>query len=58
MRRTAVAIVAAAFAIAAPLGVAHAHTATVKTEASVAWAKIQGAWTQSKGAVREQWEAH
>ena len=55
MRRTTLAIVATALAIAAPLGVTHAQTATVKTEASVAWAKIQGAWTQSKGAVKEQW---
>ena len=54
MRRTTLAIVATALAIAAPLGVTHAQTATVKTEASVAWAKIQGAWTQSKGAVKEQ----
>jgi uncharacterized protein YjbJ (UPF0337 family) len=55
MRRTTLVIVAAALAIVAPLGATHAQTATIKTEASVAWAKIQGAWTQSKGAVKEQW---
>ena len=55
MRRTTLAVVVAAFAIVAPLGLIHSQTATVKTEASVAWAKIQGAWTQSKGAVKEQW---
>ena len=55
MRKTTLVIVAAAFSIAAPLGVAQAQGTTIKTEASVAWAKIQGAWTQSKGAVKEQW---
>jgi uncharacterized protein YjbJ (UPF0337 family) len=55
MRKTTLIIVAAAFAISAPLGVAQAQGTTIKTEASVAWAKIQGAWTQSKGAVKEQW---
>src|ERR1700757_4281073 len=55
MRRVTLAIVAAAFAIAIPRGVTHAQTATIKTEARVAWAKIQGAWMQSKGAVKEQW---
>jgi uncharacterized protein YjbJ (UPF0337 family) len=57
MRRIAIAVVAAAFTIAAPLGVTHAQstTTTIKNDATVAWAKIQGAWTQSKGAVKEQW---
>jgi uncharacterized protein YjbJ (UPF0337 family) len=57
MRRTAIAVVAAAFLIAAPLGVTHAQSTatTIKNDANVAWAKIQGAWTQSKGAVKEQW---
>jgi uncharacterized protein YjbJ (UPF0337 family) len=57
MRKMAIAVVAASFVIAAPLGVTHAQstTTTIKNEATVAWAKIQGAWTQSKGAVKEQW---
>jgi uncharacterized protein YjbJ (UPF0337 family) len=55
MRKTTLVIIAAAFAIAAPLNVALAQGTTIKTEATVAWAKIQGAWTQSKGAVKEQW---
>ena len=56
MRRIAIAVVAAAFAIAVPQGVTHAQstTTTIKNDATVAWAKIQGAWTQSKGAVKEQ----
>ena len=55
MRKTTLVIVAAAFAIAAPLGVAHAQGTTIKSETTEAWTKIQGAWTQSKGAVKEQW---
>ena len=55
MRNTTLVIVAAAFAIAAPLGVAQAQGTTIKSETTQAWAKIQGAWTQSKGAVKEQW---
>ena len=55
MYKTTLVVVAAAFAIAAPLGAAQAQGTTIKTEATVAWAKIQGAWTQSKGAVKEQW---
>ncbi len=55
MRKTTLAIAAAAFALSAPLGVAQAQGTTIKTETTQAWAKIQGAWTQSKGAVKEQW---
>ena len=55
MRRIFIAMVAAAFAIAAPLSVTHAQSTTITNEATVAWAKIKGAWTQSKGAVKEQW---
>lgn len=57
MRIRSIAMVAAAFALAVPPGVVHAQstTTTIKNEASEAWAKIQGAWTQSKGAVKEQW---
>ena len=55
MRKTTLVIVAAAFAIAAPPGVAQVQGTTIKSETAEAWAKIQGAWTQSKGAVKEQW---
>jgi uncharacterized protein YjbJ (UPF0337 family) len=46
---------AAAFATAAPLAIALAQTKTIEGEATEAWAKIKGAWTQSKGAIKEQW---
>ena len=55
MRNTTLVIVAAAFALAAPFGVAQAQGTTIKSETTAAWAKIEGAWTQSKGAVKEQW---
>ena len=53
MRKTTLVIVAAAFAIAAPLGATHAQTPTIKDEATVAWAKIRGAWTQTDNDVQE-----
>jgi uncharacterized protein YjbJ (UPF0337 family) len=28
---------------------------TVKTDMDTMWAKIKGSWTQTKGAVKEQW---
>ena len=55
MRRIALAILAAALSMSALVAVAHAQNTTIKSEASEAWAKIKGAWTQSKGAIREQW---
>ena len=55
MRTIYLATVAALFGLATPLVVAHAQTTTIEKEASDAWAKIKGAWTQAKGAVREQW---
>ena len=57
MRKFALIALAAGFAIAAPLAFTHAQTTTTttKNEAAEAWAKIKGAWTQSKGAVKEQW---
>ena len=56
MRRIALVMFATGIAIAAPLAVTQAQTTTTtKNEAADAWAKIKGAWTQSKGAVKEQW---
>lgn len=59
MRKIALVMLATGFAIATPLAVSYAQTTTTTTttrsEASEAWAKIKGAWTQSKGAVKEQW---
>jgi uncharacterized protein YjbJ (UPF0337 family) len=41
----------------APLSAVHAQSTatTVQKEADVAWAKFKGAWTQTKGEVKEQW---
>jgi len=30
-------------------------TTTIKTDADAIWEKIKGSWTQTKGAVKEQW---
>ena len=30
-------------------------TTTIKTDANTIWEKIKGSWTQTKGAVKEQW---
>jgi uncharacterized protein YjbJ (UPF0337 family) len=50
---------AASLGLAVPLGTSHAQAqatlSKVTNEAAEAWAKIKGAWTQSKGAVKEQW---
>ena len=55
MRRIALVILAAAFSASALVSVVHAQNKTVEGEATEAWAKFKGAWTQSKGAVKEQW---
>ncbi len=34
---------------------AQSTTTTIKTEAGTIWEKISGSWTQTKGAVKEQW---
>jgi uncharacterized protein YjbJ (UPF0337 family) len=34
---------------------AQSSTTTIKTDADTIWEKIQGSWTQTKGAVKEQW---
>ncbi len=63
MRTTKVLVIfATAVGFAAPIAAAHAQnnpkaggTTTIEREANTAWAKIKGAWTQSKGAIKEQW---
>jgi len=30
-------------------------TTTIQTDANTIWEKIKGSWTQTKGAVKEQW---
>jgi uncharacterized protein YjbJ (UPF0337 family) len=34
---------------------AQSMTTTIQREAETAWAKYKGAWTQTKGEVKEQW---
>lgn len=51
----AVCLAAAPFAL--PIA-AHAQTSgqtTIQNDAETMWEKIKGSWTQSKGAVKEQW---
>ena len=57
MRSIAILAACAAVSFAAlPLMVqAHSSTTTTKTEATTIWEKIKGSWTQTKGAVKEQW---
>lgn len=57
MRRMASYIVMTALGIATPLAVIHAQSTatTIQHEAETAWAKIKGAWTQSRGEAKAQW---
>jgi uncharacterized protein YjbJ (UPF0337 family) len=61
MNKIALALLAASFGVAAPLAATHAQTAKTSTETKVAneaneaWARIKGAWTQTKGEVKVQW---
>ncbi len=50
-------MLAATLGVAVPLSGTHAQTTTAKVtaEAQEAWAKIKGAWTQTKGEVKVQW---
>lgn len=52
-------IIALGLGLAVPFAASHAQApsaaSTAAKEAAEAWAKIKGAWTQSKGAVKEQW---
>jgi uncharacterized protein YjbJ (UPF0337 family) len=59
MRSIAILAACAAVSFAAVPLVARAQssttTTTVKSDASAIWEKIKGSWTQTKGAVKEQW---
>jgi len=57
MRSIAILAACAAVSFAAlPLmAQAQSSTTTTKTEATTIWEKIKGSWTQTKGAVKEQW---
>ncbi|CAN5500186.1 hypothetical protein BH10PSE6_BH10PSE6_02100 [soil metagenome] len=49
------AVAAVSFTAAPVVAQAQSTTTTIKTEASAIWEKINGSWTQTKGAVKEQW---
>ncbi|MBX9945570.1 MAG: CsbD family protein [Reyranella sp.] len=58
MRNLVLGLLGASVIFAAPFSPADAQTKTgtpAEREAADAWAKIKGAWTQSAGAVKEQW---
>ena len=58
MPKLALVLLTASVGFAMPLPMTHAQTTTgttAESEATEAWAKIKGAWTQSAGAVKEQW---
>lgn len=59
MRSIAILAACAAVSFTALPPVAQAQssttTTTIKTDANTAWEKIKGSWTQTKGAVKEQW---
>jgi len=49
------AFAAVSFTAVPAVTMAQSTTTTIKTEASAIWEKISGSWTQTKGAVKEQW---
>jgi uncharacterized protein YjbJ (UPF0337 family) len=49
------AIAAVSFTAAPLVAQAQSTTTTIKTETSTMWEKMKGSWTQTKGAVKEQW---
>ena len=49
------AVAAVSFTAVPVIAQAQSTTTTIKTEASTIWEKISGSWTQTKGAVKEQW---
>jgi len=57
MRRSFILAACAALALGTlPVAVyAQSTTPTTQAEAKVIWEKIKGSWTQTKGAVKEQW---
>jgi len=54
-----IAILAACAAVSATalpvLAQTQSTTTTVKTDTDTMWQKIKGSWTQTKGAIKEQW---
>jgi len=59
MRSIAILVACAAVSFTALPLVAQAQssttTTTIQTDANTIWEKIKGSWTQTKGAVKEQW---
>jgi uncharacterized protein YjbJ (UPF0337 family) len=60
MRSIAILAACAAVSMAALPVIAQAQststtTTTIKSDADAVWQKITGSWTQTKGAVKEQW---
>lgn len=60
MNRTVLAVLAASVGVVAPAALAHAQTTTyaatrAEQDVSETWARIKGAWTQTKGEVKVQW---
>jgi uncharacterized protein YjbJ (UPF0337 family) len=60
MRPLAIFAACAVAALGSPLVVAYAQsttttTTTTRNDAATIWEKIKGSWTQTKGAVKEQW---
>ena len=58
MRSIAILVACAAVSCTALPLVAQAQsstTTTITTDANTIWEKIKGSWTQTKGAVKEQW---
>ena len=54
MRSFAIALAVAGLSFAVAPTLVQAQS-TVKSDATVAWDKIQGGWMSTKGAVKEQW---
>jgi len=54
MRTFAIALAVAGLSLTAVPTFVHAQS-TAKSDAAVAWDKIQGGWMSTKGAVKEQW---
>jgi uncharacterized protein YjbJ (UPF0337 family) len=46
---------AVSFAVLPLTAQAQSSTTTTTSEAATIWEKIKGSWTQTKGAVKEQW---
>ena len=50
-----VACAAVSFTVLPLVAQAQSTTTTTKSDTTTIWEKIKGSWTQTKGAVREQW---